>query len=767
MNTQSAALIMCSILASAVTLEARAQSDTAPPQSKPNSSQDAPAAEEDSLQEVVVTATRRAVDLQRVPATVEAVPASTLKAFNITNEVKLQDLVSGLEIVPAGGNSLFLRGVGSTGDGSAEAQVAVYIDGIYLPVPQMSIFSFNNINQIEILKGPQGTLYGRNATAGLISVTMRDPDATPRLDASLGYANYDTRTENLYASTPITDTLAVNIAVYNSKQSEGWGENVFTGHQVDRSDETGVESKLVWLPTSSTKVTTSFIYDTNNRDYGFNFQELPGTIATDGTTYLGKYRIDSRVDPEAPFTSYIGSVKIQQDLGFADLSSLTAYDSSKIHELFPGNTAQLGEPLPGQGTIIFDFHQQYRIWTQEFQLTSKPSASRLDWVTGLFYYNSNDDIADGTYTTCVGMVCAPGLPPNVNIGRPTDVSYSGYGDANYRVFDATHLTLGLRYTDETAGLTGQEVPLAGFPNSVTSLPSSIVTYPGQPFPGYPSGIPTRLHFDKLTYRVVVAQDFGQDIHGYVSDNLGFKAGEFNQNAFNNPPVEPEVLHAYEAGVKSELFEHKLRLNLAYFYYDYTNVQVRSTAPPALPGNNILENVAAENEKGLDGDFSFVAIKGLTFSGGFEVLDAKFVDFPGTACSSPGPTKMVNAVLVGTVVTIPCDLAGRNVPDASPFSAYLGFIYDIDTAYGRVSLGANDHYDARHSLRLDGSIYAPKANLVDANLIWTAINGRYNVQFWVRNLTDVYTYVAAQDTANGFSVVPGAPRTFGLTVGVHL
>lgn len=719
-----------------------------------------------SLQEVIVTATRRDANLQEVPGTVQALSADTLKALNITNILQLPAVVPGLQIQPTGGNNTYLRGVGSASAGYNETQTAVYIDGLYLPTPAMSIYSFNNIDQVEVLKGPQGTLYGRNATAGLIAVTTRDPDATQRqLDASVGYANYDTWTQNFYGSTPLSDTLAANISVYNSKQNQGWGKNVFTGNDTQKSKETGAQAKLQWRPTSSTKVTTNFIYDTNDRDYGFAFGVLPGTLANDGTPYLGEYRSAARIDTKAPFEAYIGSVKIQQDLGFADLMSLTGYQHSHQRPLFHANTASLGQPVAGQGTVIADWNSANRTWSEELQLTSKPSSSRLDWVTGLYYYNDSAKLALGTYSTCVGSVCAPYVPV-VTTGYPTTVSYSGYVDGGYKLFDATRLTAGLRYTYETKGLTGDVVPRAGLPNSVATLPSTTVLYPGQAYTGNPNGIPTESSFDKLTYRVVLSQDFGPDIHAYLSDNFGFKSGAYNATVFTNPPVKPELLHAYEAGVKSELFDRKLRLNLAYFYYDYTDVQMRSTAPPAPPGTALLQNIASERIKGLDGDFTIIPAKGLAINGAFEVLDAKYVNYPGASCSTPGPNNIVNGVLVGTVITVPCNLAGYRVAFAAPFSASLGLTYSLDTAHGRFAFNVTDRYVDRYPLTPDNTIKAPAANTVDASITWTAPDTHYDVQLYGQNLTDTYTYVAGYEAASSFAIVPGAPRVYGVTFGFH-
>ena len=186
-----------------------------------------PTAVPEGVQEVVVTATRRSVDLQKVAGTVEAIPAATLKTFDVTSVLQLPNLTPGLKVAPSGGDNLYLRGIGSASTGYNEAQVALYIDGLYVPNPSTGIYSFNNIDQIEVLKGPQGTLYGRNATAGLISVTTRDPDKRPRLDASVSYGNYDTNMENFYGSIPLTDTLGANIAVFHSQQNRGYGFTLF------------------------------------------------------------------------------------------------------------------------------------------------------------------------------------------------------------------------------------------------------------------------------------------------------------------------------------------------------------------------------------------------------------------------------------------------------------------------------------------------------------------------------------------------------------
>ncbi len=752
------------------------------------------------VEDIVVTATRRSVDLQSVPAVIQAVPATQLKAFKIDGVLQLPNLVPGLIVAPSGGNNLYLRGVGSSSTGYNEAQTAVYIDGLYLPNPAMSLYSFNNIERIEVLKGPQGTLYGRNVTAGLISVTTRDPGESVKVDASAGYANFDTVTGNFYGSVPLGDTLGINTSVFYQKQHKGWSINVFNGEDVQKSEEFGIQTKLLWKPGTGTRITGSFIYDYSNRNYGDARQVYPGTVGTDGTPYYGKFRFASRISPSAPFRAYIGGLKIEQDLGFAKLMSLTGYQHSTQTVTFQG-TPLLGQPLPTATATATAlpvnatptiFAQANRTWSQELQLTSAASHDRrFDWVTGAFYFDDITKLQLDSPTTCIGTVCAAGTPTR-NFGRPTTKSYSAYGDATYRFFEATKLTVGLRYTDETKRLSGLLSPLQGYPNSVAAIPtparspatnpqpSVVALRPGDPYTlvinGVTTlfpGIPTKLHFTKLTYRVVLAQDFGDNIHAYVSHNLGFKSGAYNGNAFNNIPANPELLYATEAGVKAQTDDHRVRFNAAYFHYNYKDVQVRSMAPPAAPGNAFLLNVARENIDGIDADFAVVPARNLTIQGAFEFLDAKYADYPGAACLKPGTrvtTGFLNgvaaSVTVGANVSSVCNQKGNTVAYAPPFSASLGVTYKLETASaGDFTFNINDRHNSRYFLSGDNYTRQNRHEIIDASIAWLSPNGHIDAQVFARNLTDRYVYATSIVAAN-FLVVPGAPRTYGIQLGYH-
>ena len=717
----------------------------------------APAAPQ-GLDEVVVTSTRRATSLQQVPGVVQSISSSTLTALNINGTEALGQLVPGLTINRSGGIVPFLRGLGVNNSGYAtEMPIAIYIDGLYLPNSSGGLFSFNNIERIEVLKGPQGTLYGRNSTGGLINIITSEPDGTPSVDASLGFASYQTVTANVYGSTAIADNLFASVAVFHEKQSTGWGRNIFTGRENMKSEETAVQAKLVYKPAAGTKIILSGIYNYNNNDKGLVQAIFPGSTGGDGTPYLGRYRNSARRDASAPYTAYTGSLKIEQDAGFASLMSLTGYQTSHQQVMFTQNAIP-GNPVAGQSATESDIYGKNETFSQEFQLSSKPSVSPFDWILGAFYYHDNTTQRLDNFQTCVGAVCAPGTPNRLT-GYPTIRSESVYADGTYKILPGTRLTLGLRYTRDDKALTGLAEPLPGLPNSVAALPASTLFHPGDPFlvaGVLQPGIPTSISQSKLTYRAVLAQDFTKDIHAYISVNRGFRSGTFSAVNFNNPPVRPEILDHYEVGLKSELLDRRLRLNLAVFNYNYTDIQVRSTAPPALPGVPIAINAAAARVKGIDADFQFVATSALSVMGGFEYLSAKYSSFPGGTCSTP------RALPAFGVATVACDLSGRSLINAPKYSATLGVQYRIETSHGQFALAVNDEYKSSFPLTLDNSLQQAAKHLLNSSLTWSPVE-RYSVQLYGKNLTDRYYFVGAQTAGTSNIYRAAAPRTFGVNL----
>ena len=744
-------------------LAADSEQDAVPGAASETAPQDRAADGEAGVTDIVVTANRRAQNQQDVPISIAAFEGETLKTMGVQSTVDLPQITPGLSITRTlVGASAFLRGVGTTTAGySTEVPIATYVDGLYLPNSAAAAFSFNNIDRIEVLKGPQGTLYGRNTTGGLIHVITRDPDRETSIDTSVSYANYNTVQANFYGSTPISDTLAANVALVYIDQGKGWGRNLFTGAEVFKINDFGVQGKLQWKPSAATKVTLRGFYDKTTTDQGNAAYTYPGSVGSDGSVFAGEYNINARINPRANQRQYMVSLKGEQDLGFATLSSISGYINNRSVSL-QVQTGNLGFVAPGRFPVFLGGNpQKARTYSQELNLTSNGSGP-FQWIVGAFYYNDKTTISADVFGLCTGpgtgntLPCA-GPPPLNTAGTQRTKSYSGYGEGTYSVTPTTRITLGLRYTRDKKSLDGIITPLPGFPNSLPGLPPTAVTRPGQSAPGLP-GIDTSVTFPKVTWKAVLAQDLSDDIHAFVSYNRGFKSGGYNPTSFSNPPSRPEVLDAYEAGVKSELFDRMLRLNGSVFYYDYKDIQLRSTAPPAPLGTSLLLNAASARIKGIDVDFIFAPIQGLTFNGGFEVLDAKYKSFPGGTCTTP---RAVNGVRTGGFASAPCNLAGRRLPSAPKFSYTVGATYAFDTSVGGFELNVNDGYKSDYFWEPDNRIKQNAFHLVNASVTWKATE-RASLQLFGRNLAGEYYFSSGAEGTGGNDVhLPAAPRTYGI------
>lgn len=703
-----------------------------------------------NIAEIIVTANKRSQNMQEVPIAIAAFGAETLATQGVKSVVDLPQLTPGLGFTRTlVGTNAFLRGVGTTSAGySTEAPIATYVDGLYLPNSAASSFSFNNIERIEVLKGPQGTLYGRNTTGGLIHVITKEPGDETAVDMSASYGNYDTVQLNFYGSTPISDTVAVNFAALYIDQGDGWGKNLFTGDDVYKFHDVGFQGKIRWQPSAETKITLRGFYDKVNTDQGNAVAVYPGTVGTDGSTYPGEYRINTRFNPFAEQRMYSVSLKAEQGLGFATLTSTTGYINNRSPSLQTQGPI-LGLPVFGRGAINLGGNQTAKTFSQELQLASNNPASALQWIVGAFYYRDKTMIQTDVYGTCVGTVCDtnPRLIPSRTTGFQKTKSISAYAEGTYSFTDSTRVTLGLRYTSDRKQLEGTLVALAGRPNSIPAFPPSVVQSPN-------GVIDTDVKFDKLTWRAVLAQDLTDEIHAYASYNRGFKSGGFNPISFTNPASRPEVLDAFELGVKSELFDRMLRLNVAGFYYDYKDIQLRTSAPPAPPGGTILYNAASAHIKGVDVDFEFAPVRGLLINGGLELLDAKYADFPGAVCTVPSPTGF------GTASTL-CDLSGERLPQAPKFSYSLGATYSLDTGVGKFDFNANDGYKSTFAWEPDNRLKQKGYHVINASITWTPGKGGFSLQAYGRNLGGKYYFTSGANGGGNDGYIPAAPRTYGV------
>ena len=345
------------------------------------SSQPAPPA---TVEEVIVTAQRRAENLQNVPITVTAVTAAKLASAGVTGTSDLSLLVPGLSLEASIGYAQpRLRGVGTTANGpGVENPVATYIDGVYIASAPASLLSFNNISQIEVLKGPQGTLFGRNATGGLIQITTPNPSSDLHGDVAFSYGAYDTSRIDAYVTGGLLPGVAGDLAVQLGHQGDGYGSDIAIDRPVDRTDrDVGLRSSLLFKPMPGTQIRV--IADYENTESNNTFRASPGTKPLFGANFNGSpWDTNEDFYPKQFYQGGGLSINATQDLGFAQLLSITAYRRSNYFFSFDFD----GTPAPI--SYFPDTFQQDAQFSQELQLSSKAS-SFLQWATGIFYFNSD------------------------------------------------------------------------------------------------------------------------------------------------------------------------------------------------------------------------------------------------------------------------------------------------------------------------------------------------------------------------------------------
>jgi iron complex outermembrane receptor protein len=708
----------------------------------------APAAAPAMLQEVVVTAQRRRENLQDVPITVTAVSAAKLSAGGVQNTQDLIAVVPGLTFPSSEGTALpHIRGVGSTGVApGVENSVALYVDGVYYGTAAGSILALNNVSEIEVLKGPQGTLFGRNATGGLIQVLTKDPTQDFHGDASVSYGNYDTTSVEGYVTGGLANNLAADFAVQAAHQGEGWGTDLVTGKDVYKTDlDLSLRSKLMWTPTDRTKLKLSFDYENSRSSQGALF-EVPGTAATNpfyppAALATRSYDVNTDLQPAARLQAGGVSLRIDQDLGFANLASITAYRQDRFFFTVDFDL--------GPADLLTDKSAQSdKQISQEFQLQSKRS-SKLQYTLGLFYYHAENGFSP--LDIGFGGALEPAVGPGLSLtdvfttATQTTDSVAGFGQATYEILPRTNLTGGFRLTYESKSLNASETGLLNVGAQVplgTQTGSFSVTKP--------------------TWRVALDHKFTDTILGYVSYNRGFKSGGYSLSLPTSAPFQTEELDAYELGVKTNLFDRRVRLNASGFYYNYNNIQVNRF----INGTPDIYNGGAAEIYGLDVDLDAAVTDRLTFSAGLEALHDEFTDFPCADFVAGGPHVGSPACTTSTAPSLPYQQSakGKKLPDTPNLTASLSADYRHPLFNGEADVSVTDSINSGYYPDPNNEVHQAAFNVLNTSIRWTTPDQRYFLRVWAKNLSDARYTLELEASSTGLAESLAAPRTYGVTVG---
>lgn len=724
------------------------------------------------VSDIIVTAQKRTENAQNVAVAITALSSEDIAASGVTSTEDLRAAVPSLNVTTAvGGFGLpRIRGIGATGQGAGiENPVAVYVDGVYYGSAIGALQSLFDVEQVAVLKGPQGTLFGRNATGGLIQITTRKPTHDYTASARFGYGNYDTVNAAAYVSGGITNTVAFSLSGQYENRDKGFGKNLFTGNDVRTDRNYSVRGKLLWEPADGTAVTLSGdLFGRNSVDPAFSTfgrnslgQNVPQLIASLGG--------DSQRDIYADFDPVLRArqkgvgLTIDQELGGINLRSITAYRRTKLRTFFdPDGTVQ--------PRLRIDNNNYDKQFTQEIDLISDNDGP-FNWVVGGFYMKSSAGQEPGRTT---GLTTFGG---NGYSDDYTDISlesFAGFADGTYELGENTKITAGVRYTYDKRGIDGRRITFNGATGVTTTTEFA----------------DEERTFKKVSWRLSVDHRLSREMMVYASYNRGFRSGTFvPQIATPFSVLEPEVVDAYEIGTKTDLFDRKLRLNVAGYYYDQSAVQVIQVIAGV---QNVYNARKGAKIYGIDADLTLQVTDNLRLFGGANWTHARYNEFTDAIISIPYPVAagftptsytyvdsktgatVANTTCLGTFGAPTAQLGGnclirgdasgnklQNTPDVT-FS--IGGSLDVPTSIGKFTLAGNYYYNDGFVGTVDERVKQASYNTVDMSLTWKDLSDAFYVRLWGKNLTDAFYRTQIGASNSGDNGTPGTPRTYGLTLG---
>nr|WP_047167549.1 TonB-dependent receptor [Sphingomonas sp. Y57] len=667
------------------------------------------------IEEIIVTAQRTGQNLQKVPIAISAITSSMAENMGVRASQDITIAAPAVTFSETGsGANINIRGVGASGSTVDESANALYIDGVYQAASPGLLFNLNNIERIEIAKGPQGTLFGRNSTGGVIQIITKDPSQTPHGDIAVGYGNYGTDTEKLYLTGGLANNLAGDIAVYREHQADGWGKNVFNGKDAYRGRSLAIRSKLKFTPDEDTDIIASGMYSKTHPAAGQGGSILPGerTTGNPSTDNTGFFNInyDGRFNKEVEQKQ--ASLTVRRDLGWARLVNIAAYSETVL------DLAQDRDMGPAS-TVQVDIHYPVKTFSEELQLLSSTS-SPVTWAAGLFYFRIKTALDPLVYSG--PSVTSRAFPTQQIAASAITNSYSAYAQATVPLTDQLRATLGLRYTIDDSSF------------SALSTSSANVTTP------YSGDKVDR----KLTKRVALDYQVDPNLLVYASYTTGFHSGLFNIASPSQSPVDPENVTAFEGGFKSDLLDKKVRLNVSAFRYKFKGIQVRALNNL---GAAVLINAASAAIKGIDADLSIAPFTGLRLNAGLAYLDSRYGSFAGAPYFS--------VAAAGLTQTFQ-DASGNRTILSPKWVATLSADYKV----GPVNLFVTNVYNSGVFFDPQNRVSSGSYNLVNAGVNYEIREG-IDLRIYSKNLFDKRYYASVASSALGDQYYPGAPRTYGV------
>ena len=731
--------------------------------------QDAPAAKPAAtggLEEVIVTARRREEQLQDVPIAITAFSGEALVLRGAADIAELAQSVPSvtLEASRATNSTLtaFIRGVGQQDPlAGFEQGVALYVDDVYIARPQGALLDIYDVERIEVLRGPQGTLYGRNAVGGAIKYVTRRLADEPDLNLKASFGSYGQMDLVGVGSMPLGEMFRIGGAVAYLTR-DGYGDNRTTGRENYDKDVLGFRVSAEFLPSDDLSVRIAYDNTDDDSNAVAGYRPFPGTVS--GDPVLNDLRDTTSGAPQQPSTAGInGNNEVENegtsltiDWDVTDrwtLRSITAYREDYTESIIDFDSLEV---MDFDGQVIYENDQ----FSQELQVLY--SSDRLNVVTGLYYLDAgaaNDfDVVLGQLAGGVGVTAFTG-------GSVDTKAWSIFADATYDLTDQWAISLGGRYTEDerTADI---------FRANYLGIGSPFFGNEAAPRLAVTSDFEADRTYTNFSPRLNVNYSFSDDVTAYAGYSEGWKAGSFDPRGANlvTPEVEkgfePEVLDSYEVGLKSTWLDGRARTNVAVFYSEYQDMQIPGSVAIDTNGDGVNDNFVGTVTNAAES-----TISGIEVEGNVLLTDALSVQFALSLLDTEIDEWIVNGIDVSSQREI------QNTPETM---AYLGFTYATDIAEGAANFNLNASYrdDVSQFEVTNAFIDQESVTLLNASVVWTSPSGQWLLGLYGKNLTDEDVRTAgycfgnpattgcpsALGLENNLTVFYAAPRTFTGTVG---
>ncbi|MGE0386540.1 MAG: TonB-dependent receptor [Gammaproteobacteria bacterium] len=741
----------------------------------------------ESIEEVVVHARKRAETVADIPLAITAITADALAQQSISQIYDVAKSAPNVFVKPAAGGhagvEVSMRGqLVSQSNVQVDSPVGIYFDDVYVAQTKGAAVGMFDLQGVEISRGVQGTLFGRNNTGGAIVFYTRKPElGSYAAELSGTYGTNDTMRGHFIGNLPIGDTLAVRVG-YSNMQQDPQGQSVRTGAGFSGQDQQLWRLSALWQPNE--RVSAHVVYENNAIDQEVvNRRAIPGTnIAT--ALLAGTRNGLNTSGLQIPAATLFPSDFHDNSWNFVpdnDHVSVNFYRGTLSAELMPNLMAKVVvgyrtmnaaggfdvDATPALNLESFHFGGGSQQFTVEPQISGKLFDDRLDWVAGYFHFEDDGNLRSNTFAYAVNNA-NPASPIRNKVAideKSLNESDAGYVHGEYALTPAWKIAAGVRYTVDTRELTPNRV----FNPQTTNL-CLVRLRTASPAPAAAPGggcldTTVTTDFDYWSWEASSHYRFNDQWSAYVRFGQGQKSGGYNTPLFalDAPAFKPEELNDYEFGVKaSGLAGGTLGFSAAYFYGDYGNMQRLITV--RLPGagattQTLTLNAGAATIQGIEVQFDWTPTDRLTVTGSTGWLDASYDEFIATDITAPGTG---------------FDLSGQPFYYAPENSAYLGASYEIPLAAGKLRIGGGWRYQSDTSLAVIAYANAGQDaySVFDARATWFSPDGRWEVSLFGTNLTDEEYLVGASVQsagvdpsliANSGSVIPGDERVIGGTV----